>query len=643
MKIATQFRWLLVLSLFPTFLFSQNGMNLKLQLMPDGQTWGVYVKPDDSISPSNLTITSWAQVTLVMPIGYQWSSLVSVSGNWAAQYPYDGVEELPENRIQYFTLLDESIPVIYATSSETLLFTFKGDGNCPNEISLWDENTQLILYPNDSWWSFNPPGNIFEVFDMMTASFYTYGHDYAPAAWDCHDNDNDGILNAHEDTNGNGIFDAGDASDLNTPDFASSAGGFNFKLQLMPDGDNWGVYVKPEDGLFPSVNTITGTSQVTVVMPKDYAWSQLESVSGTWSADAGVNGPVENPTKKYVMFGLVSDQPQINYQNGHETLLFTFRKAADCPNDLHLYSQQTDPMPSPGGYNLGNDIAVIDIGLPQFPFYTYSGNYALAAWDCHDNDGDGIPNALEDTNGNGIFDLGLDASDLNSADSALGTGCMKLKLQLLPDSSGWGVFAKPFDGYLPSANAVATGGRVTVVAPENFDFGGMENATGEWLLVSTLYGLPSNPSRKFLTFELTPNATNLGLSATEATLLFQFDKLGDCPDSLYLLENYQSMGLEPNEFSGFDPNSFTSSSFEYCGVYARKSWRCKAASTPGGTIIIVATEDSLSAPQTEAVDRDAEFSEGQTLAEGQSFTLAPNPAGSFVNITVSENLAEGQT
>ncbi|MCF8252063.1 MAG: T9SS type A sorting domain-containing protein, partial [Saprospiraceae bacterium] len=36
-------------------------------------------------------------------------------------------------------------------------------------------------------------------------------------------------------------------------------------------------------------------------------------------------------------------------------------------------------------------------------------------------------------------------------------------------------------------------------------------------------------------------------------------------------------------------------------------------------------------------------SEGQTLAEGQSFTLAPNPAGSFVNITVSENLAEGQT
>lgn len=411
------------------------------------------------------------------------------------------------------------------------------------------------------------------------------------------------------------------------------------KLQLMPDGQTWGVYVKPDDSISPSNLTITGTAQVTVVMPKNYAWSQLESVSGTWSADAGVNGPVANPNRKYVMFGLTNDFPHISYKNGQETLLFTFKKAGDCPDSLHLVDCSTDPLCSlPIGYNARNEFSVFDPVGPAF--YEYHSNYASSAWSCHDNDNDGIPNALEDTNGNGVYDPGVDASDLNEGNPALPTGCVKLKLQLLPDSTGWGVFAKSFDGYLPSANAVATGGRVTIVAPNTLPFNGIQNATGQWNLATTLYGLPSNPSRKYMTFELSPNATNLGLIATEATLLFTFDKLGDCPDSLYLMENFVPAVLQPNEFSGSDPNSFTSSGFEYCGVYARKAWRCKP---PGGItppIIIVASEDSLAAPQTEIVDRDPEFSEGKTSTW---FTASPNPAGDFVNITISENLAEGRT
>ncbi|MBK9016219.1 MAG: T9SS type A sorting domain-containing protein [Saprospiraceae bacterium] len=245
---------------------------------------------------------------------------------------------------------------------------------------------------------------------------------------------------------------------------------------------------------------------------------------------------------------------------------------------------------------------------------------------------------MEDTNGNGVFDPTVDASDLNTANPDLGTGCVKLKLQLLPDSSGWGVFAKPFDGYLPSANAMATSGRVTIVAPSNLPLSGFQFITGQWHLASTLYPY-ANPNRKYMTFELSANATNLGLSATDATLLFKFDKLGDCPDSLYLMENFVPAGLEPNDFSGLDPNSFTSSGFEYCGVYARKNWRCNGPTAPSGPIIIVTT-DSLGTPQPEATDRDTDFSEGKT-AKGQWFTASPNPAGEFVNIVLSADLAEG--
>ncbi len=106
------------------------------------------------------------------------------------------------------------------------------------------------------------------------------------------------------------------------------------------------------------------------------------------------------------------------------------------------------------------------------------------------------------------------------------------------------------------------------------------------------------------------------------------------------MENFVPAVLQPNEFSGFDPNSFTSSGFEYCGVYARKAWRCKPSGGITPPIIIVATEDSLAAPQPEIVDRDAEFSEGKTSTW---FTASPNPAGDFVNIVISENLAEGHT
>ncbi len=426
------------------------------------------------------------------------------------------------------------------------------------------------------------------------------------------------------------------------PSLLFSQAAMKLKLQLMPDGQTWGVYVKPDNSINPSNLTITGTAQVTVVMPTNYAWADLQSVSGTWAANAIVNSPIENPTMRYVSFGLQMDSPHITYTGGVETLLFTFKGIGDCPIDIHIIDNPTDPfniLPNSHNSNPSNELSIFD-PAGGFGYFEYQKNYATSAWDCHDNDNDGIPNALEDTNGNGVYDPGVDASDLNEGNPALPTGCIKLKLQLLPDSTGWGVFAKPFDGYLPSANAVATGGRVTIVAPNTLPFNGFENVTGQWNLASTLYGLPSNPSRKYMTFELSPNATNLGLSATEATLLFTFDKLGDCPDSLYLMENFVPAVLQPNEFSGFDPNSFTSSGFEYCGVYARKAWRCKPSGGITPPIIIVATEDSLAAPQTEIVERDAENVAGKT---GQSFTASPNPASDFVNIALSENLAEGRT
>ena len=189
----------------------------------------------------------------------------------------------------------------------------------------------------------------------------------------------------------------------------------------MPDGNSWGVYVRPE-GISPSTTTITGSAQVTIVVHNNFVWDNLTSYSGLWSNNATVSSPVENPDMTYYSFGLVTDVPQIIYYPDSTTLLFTFRRASSCPDTIYLIDNQEDPFaqaPNSVNSNPGNEISVFD--LTNAGFYNYAGNYAPSAWSCHDCDSDGIPNALEDTNGDGAWTPGVDASDL-CGDSG-GGGC----------------------------------------------------------------------------------------------------------------------------------------------------------------------------------------------------------------------------
>ncbi|MCC6727490.1 MAG: hypothetical protein IT258_23500, partial [Saprospiraceae bacterium] len=174
----------------------------------------------------------------------------------------------------------------------------------------------------------------------------------------------------------------------------SAQSGIQFKLQLLPDGQYWGVFAKPSDDLYPSQNTMTGTGQVTIVMPLNYAWSNLTSVNGNWGSISTVHGPAENPGKSYVSIQFLTDTPTIKYQHGQATLLFKFKKANDCPDQLYLMNHNNDPFIPPNSVNSnpGNDITVFDFGN-GLALYGYASNYAPAAWDCRDNDGDGVLNA----------------------------------------------------------------------------------------------------------------------------------------------------------------------------------------------------------------------------------------------------------
>ncbi len=192
-----------------------------------------------------------------------------------------------------------------------------------------------------------------------------------------------------------------------------SSPGFKFKVQLMDNATQWGIYAMPDNGYTPSVNTQTATgAQVTLKIANTDSLHNIVSVTGIWNSNpAFVHQPAEEPTYNYYSVG-ISNTAGMDYTDSLETLLFTFESVNGCFDDLSLINNYTDPfnvLPNSENTNPGNEFGVVD--------FTYGGvvnwvdNYALSAWACGDCDMDGIPDALEDTNGNGIFDAG-DASAL---------------------------------------------------------------------------------------------------------------------------------------------------------------------------------------------------------------------------------------
>src|SRR5690606_25964465 len=53
--------------------------------------------------------------------------------------------------------------------------------------------------------------------DIDISEIYYYSNNYALSAWSCHDCDSDGLLDAQEDTNGDGTYSVGDTTDMCDP------------------------------------------------------------------------------------------------------------------------------------------------------------------------------------------------------------------------------------------------------------------------------------------------------------------------------------------------------------------------------------------------------------------------------------------
>ncbi|MEO1258001.1 MAG: T9SS type A sorting domain-containing protein [Bacteroidota bacterium] len=401
-----------------------NEIKLKVQLMPDGNSWGVYAKSIDKEIPS-YSLTFDNLITVVTDNDFFIENIYSHKGLWEILHEINAPVENPDKAYTSFYLIQDEQYTMGA-GEDVLLFSFDAFGDCPEEMSILNCHEPNMEYPFcDVNNSHNVSLGTQFVRGILNSTgfptFHSYSGNYGIYAWDCSDNDGDGFPNAHEDTNGNGIFDGGDVSDLNSFDEYIAEHGLDLKLQLLDDEFTYGVFVKPANYI-PDSFTIAVNAQVVLVMPAETYWTNLESINGLWNNYTTFQGPEQNPDKKYVQIQLTQGEPTypIPFNQG-EILLFTFNVFGECPSEMYLMdcssANASDPFCCPilnSNCSSGNQFSVMEFQSGQsIAYFKFNHNYAPFAWDCKDNDQDGILNALEDTNGNGVFDPFIDASDLN--------------------------------------------------------------------------------------------------------------------------------------------------------------------------------------------------------------------------------------
>jgi len=195
---------------------------------------------------------------------------------------------------------------------------------------------------------------------------------------------------------------------------------FEIKVQYLDSDDlTWGVIARPTTGFEEPNDILIGSGQITLLL-KNNGVDQIQnisSVNGRWNSNPiSTKGPLEAPSINYVSVSLANSGRPFPIKNNKEFLLFTFQ-ASSCLDTVGLIENNIDPftrIPNSNNSSPGIDLSILVPSTGQI--YNWKNNYAPFAHSCKDCDEDGIVDALEDTNGDGVFTPNEDASNLCNND-----------------------------------------------------------------------------------------------------------------------------------------------------------------------------------------------------------------------------------
>jgi hypothetical protein len=140
-----------------------------------------------------------------------------------------------------------------------------------------------------------------------------------------------------------------------------------YAIKLDPDGVTFNVCMKSSTAYTLPLAQIS-TAQVTVIVPtgtaaNQFAVTNLTSYQNqmTWSQNARVNAPTENPTKDYISFGFQGSS-QFAIAANTDIKLFSFRNSGTCLGEMQLIVNATDAfnqLPNSQSTNPGNSITIL--------------------------------------------------------------------------------------------------------------------------------------------------------------------------------------------------------------------------------------------------------------------------------------------
>lgn len=169
--------------LYPFLLPAQ--LYLTIKPMPQEHTWGVYVRPCDTVDITDNTITGTGQVTIVTSMGSLISDIEHYGGTWSMDTKVLGPLENPSKWYYSFGLQTDYPVIEYVREKETLLFIFKltnQDGSPPALID--NEADPFAKQPNSVGTN---PGNELSVVDFGKSplAFYNYSGNYVQDTFQC--------------------------------------------------------------------------------------------------------------------------------------------------------------------------------------------------------------------------------------------------------------------------------------------------------------------------------------------------------------------------------------------------------------------------------------------------------------------------
>ncbi|MEM6316659.1 MAG: T9SS type A sorting domain-containing protein [Bacteroidota bacterium] len=157
----------------------------KLQWMPEDNLWGVFVKTDSTVQPSQNILLGSGQVTVVAPTGFVIENMTSYMGAWSqnarANQPIENTEK---DYISFGIRISEPITEL-GRFGETLILTFSTTADaCPSSLYLIEDDDPFV---SESPNSLNTnPGNDLQMVDLGNAgSIYRYMGNYDLDSWDC--------------------------------------------------------------------------------------------------------------------------------------------------------------------------------------------------------------------------------------------------------------------------------------------------------------------------------------------------------------------------------------------------------------------------------------------------------------------------